>query len=375
MPPKKIFITIPWFLPAFRAGGPVQSVANLVKEYHDGIEYFIFCGDVDLNGAELENIETNQWTRFNDHTQVWYAGPERLSDTLVRLVETEKPDIVFIIGLFSWHFNIVPMMFCKGPKKILSTRGMLHPGALTQKKWKKKIYLKLFKLLEYDYKVEFHATDEEEGNYIRSYFGETARVKVAGNFPNKISFIPVQPKEPGKLKLVSIALISPMKNILKVLEALEKISFDVEYEIYGSVKDEEYWDQCKEQIKKLPGNIKVSYQKEIEPANIKNALEKSHVFILPSKSENFGHAIFEALSAGRPVITSNNTPWNHLRESLAGVNVNIESESELTDSINFFEAMGQEEMEKWSRAAFEYSEKAVDINEIREEYREMLGPS
>ena len=113
MPIKKIFITIPWFLPAFRAGGPVQSVANLVKEFQEGIEYFIFCGDVDLNGAELENIETNQWTRFNDHTQVWYARPERLSDTLVKLVETEKPDILFIIGLFSWHFNIVPMMFCK----------------------------------------------------------------------------------------------------------------------------------------------------------------------------------------------------------------------------------------------------------------------
>ena len=35
--PKKIFITIPWFLPAFRAGGPIQSVANLVKEYEDGV--------------------------------------------------------------------------------------------------------------------------------------------------------------------------------------------------------------------------------------------------------------------------------------------------------------------------------------------------
>ena len=372
MPIKKIFITIPWFLPAFRAGGPVQSVANLVKEFQEGIEYFIFCGDVDLNGAELENIETNKWTRFNDHTQVWYARPERLSDTLVRLVETEKPDIVFIIGLFSWHFNIVPMMFCKGPKKILSTRGMLHPGALTQKKWKKRIYLKLLKLLEYDYKVEFHATDEEEGNYIRSYFGETAKVKVAGNFPNKISFIPLQTKEPGKLKLVSIALISPMKNILKVLEELEKISLDVEYEIYGSIKDEEYWDLCKEQIKKLPVNIKVIYQREIEPSKIKTALEKSHVFILPSKSENFGHALFEALSAGRPVITSNKTPWNQLRDSSAGINVEVESESELTDSINFFAAMGQEEMEKWSRAAFEYSEKAVNINEIRSEYRNMF---
>ena len=47
----KIFITIPWFLPAFRAGGPIQSIANLVKEFNEDVEYFIFCGDTDLNGA------------------------------------------------------------------------------------------------------------------------------------------------------------------------------------------------------------------------------------------------------------------------------------------------------------------------------------
>jgi len=118
---KKIFITIPWFVPAFRAGGPVQSVANLVKEFQQGVEYFVFTSDTDLNGAELEGIQTNEWVRYNDHTQVWYAGREKISDTLVKQVELLKPDIIFIIGLFSWHFNMVRMMFCKGTRKIVSS--------------------------------------------------------------------------------------------------------------------------------------------------------------------------------------------------------------------------------------------------------------
>ena len=368
----KIFITIPWFLPAFRAGGPVQSVANLVKEYHDGIEYFIFCGDVDLNGAELENIEANKWTKWNDHTQVWYAGPEKISDTLVKLVEQEKPDLLFIIGLFSWHYNIVPIMFCKGTKKILSTRGMLHPGALSQKKWKKKIFLRLFKLMEYHYKVTFHATDEEEANYIRNFFGEEATVLTAGNFPNKISLLPVLKKEAGSLVLLTIALISPMKNILLVLEALLKVRGNIEYHIYGPLKDEEYWDRCKEIIKALPENIKVVYEKEIEPRKIKQALERAQVFILPSKSENFGHALFEALSAGRPIITSNNTPWKSLKESMAGWNVSIENNSELAEAIDFFAAMDQPSMQSWSLAAWNYSERSVDLERIKEEYGRMF---
>ncbi|HEU5365041.1 MAG TPA: glycosyltransferase, partial [Hanamia sp.] len=288
MASKKIFITIPWFLPAFRAGGPIQSVANLVKEFREGVEYFIFCGDTDLNGSALENVEVDKWMPFNEHTKVWYCSPEKISDSLVKQVEVLKPDILFIIGMYSWHFNIVPLMFCKGTKKILSTRGMLHPGALTQKKWKKKIYLQLFKLLEYHYKVTFHATDEEEENYIRSYFGEPAQVFIAGNFPNKTGLLPFPEKKPGSLKLITIAIISEMKNILLVLEALEKVSAHVQYDIYGPIKDEEYWNECKEKIKALPKNIRVEYHKEILPGEIKGVLSEAHVFISPSKSENFG---------------------------------------------------------------------------------------
>ncbi|MGN6298069.1 MAG: glycosyltransferase [Ginsengibacter sp.] len=367
----KIFITIPWFLPAFRAGGPIQSVANLVKEYQENVEYRIFCGDVDLNGAEIKNIETNKWIPFNENTQVWYAGPEKISDTLVKLVEKEKPDFLFIIGVFSWHFNIVPILFCKGTRKILSTRGMLHSGALSQKKWKKTIYLQLFKLFEYHYKVAFHATDEEEADFIRRYFGNVPEVFVAGNFPNKISFLPVSPKEKGCLQLVTVALISPIKNISLVLESLRQCHGKIEYHIYGPVKDEEYWDKCKETIQSLPENIKVVYEKEIEPANIKLALAKAHVYILPSKSENFGHAIFEALSAGRPVITSNNTPWKNLKESNAGINVALEHTG-ISKAIDFFTELNAEEMERWSRAAFEYAEEAIDLEKLKSSYRQMF---
>jgi glycosyltransferase involved in cell wall biosynthesis len=370
--PKKIFITIPWFVPAFRAGGPVQSVANLVKEFQQEVEYFVFTSDTDLNGAELEGIEINQWVRYNDHTQVWYAGPEKISDTLVKQVELLKPDIIFIIGLFSWHFNMVPMMFCKGTRKILSTRGMLHPGGLSQKKWKKKIYLQLFKLLEYHYKVDFHATDEEEADYIRKYFEESTRVFVAGNFPNKMGLLPLADKEPGKLNLISIGIISPMKNILLVLQGLEKVSGCVQYDIYGPVKDEEYWDLCKAQIKILPENIQVTYHKEIDPVRVKEVLGKAHVFILPSKSENFGHAIYEALSAGRPVITSHHTPWNGLRESKAGVNVSTDFTIELSEAIHFFAGMDFGKMEEWSKGACEYAGRRVDLEEIRNGYGKMF---
>ena len=375
MPMTKIFITIPWFLPAFRAGGPVQSIANLVKECDEEVEYFIFCGDVDLNGAALENIEADKWVEYNGHTRVWYNGPEKISDTLVKQVEFIKPDILFIVGLFSWHYNMVPLLFCKGPRKILSTRGMLHPGALSQKRWKKEIYLHAFKLLEYHYSIHFHATDEEEKSYILNKFGKPANVFVAGNFPNKISLLTLPHKKPMQLKMVSIAVISPMKNILLVLEALKECVEEIEFNIYGPVKDEEYWDVCRQEIKRLPQNIKVNYHREIEPQKISEALKDAHVFVLPSKSENFGHSIYEALSAGRPVITSKNTPWNNLQGSKAGINVSVEDNDELLRAIQFFAAMEEDELLQWNRGASDYADGAIDLEKIREEYERMFNPS
>ena len=369
----KIFITIPWFLPAFRAGGPIQSVANLVREFREDVEYFIFCGDVDVNGGALENITTGEWKPFNEYTQVWYANHEKVSDSLVKQVEAIKPDILYIIGLYSWHFNIVPLLFCKGPKHILSARGMLHPGALSQKSWKKKIYLRLFKLLEYQYKIRFHATDAEEERYITTHFGSVAVVKIAGNFPNNIGPLVVTPKQPGNLSMVSIALISPMKNILLVLEALENVKASVQYHIYGAIKDGEYWEQCKQKIKALPPNISVTYHKEIEPGNVKDALFGGHIFMLPSKSENFGHAIYEALSAGRPVITSHKTPWNHLEEAGAGINIEVENTGELTAAIDRFAAMDDASLTIWNHGAIAYATAAVDLEQIRHQYREMFS--
>ncbi len=371
----KIFITIPWFHPAFRAGGPIQSVANLVREFHDEVEYYIFCGDTDLKGGALENITTGEWIPYNNYTKVWYAHHKKISDSLVEQVEAVKPQILYIIGMYSWHFNMVPLIFCKGPKKILSVRGMLHPGALSQKKWKKKIYLQVFKLLEYHHKIVFHATDTDEEKYVRSHFGKPAVIAIAGNFPNTIGAIDIAPKETGRLNLVSVALISPMKNILMVLESLGQTKTLIQYDVYGPAKDRDYFERCIAKARTLPSTITVTFHKEIEPTRVKEVLREAHVFVLPSKSENFGHAIYEALSAGRPVITSNNTPWNNLEESHAGMNVSIENNVELTAAIDFFASMDEATLLQWQQGAVSYAGKAIDTEKIREQYRKMFMSS
>jgi glycosyltransferase involved in cell wall biosynthesis len=366
-----VFISIPWFLPAFKAGGPIQSIANLVDNCSEGIEYRVFCGDTDLNNEPLQNIITDKWVAYNNHTKVWYASGKNVSQAIKYQVQTIKPDVLFMIGIFSWDFNIIPLLFCHANKKILSVRGMLHTGALSQKKWKKRIFLQLFKTMGIGSKTVFHATDNTEEVFIKKEFGQQAKVFVAGNFPKTIkASIPVF-KEVGYLNIVTVALISPMKNHLLVLEAIQHCTANIKYDIYGPIKDLEYWKLCLTKISILPKNISVVYHGEIAPANIDKALAESHVFIMPSKSENFGHAIYEAFSAGKPVITSNNTPWNELKESMAGINVDTTKES-LTDAINFFSEMYNESYLQYANGAEVYADNKIDKEALTKTYQNMF---
>jgi glycosyltransferase involved in cell wall biosynthesis len=367
----KIFITIPWFLPAYKAGGPIQSVANLVNNFTENIEYYIFCGDTDLNNEPLQNIVKGEWLQFNNQTKVWYASKESLSETLAKQIENLKPEVVYIIGLFDWHFNIVPLIFCRAEKKILSVRGMLHPGALTQKKWKKRFFLQILKVLGISNKVVFHATDEAEATFIKNEFGSNAIISVAGNFAKSVKRNESLHKIEGDLTMVTIALISPMKNHLEVLKALMLCKGTIFYNIYGPIKDADYWEQCKAQILMLPINIKVQYHGEVLPNNVENILSQNHLFIMPSKSENFGHSIAEALSAAKPVITSNATPWNELQQNNAGINVEI-SEKNIAGAINFFVALNNNDYNIFTEGAVTYSNDKLELVEKNNAYQKLF---
>lgn len=367
-----VFITIPWFAPAYKAGGPVQSVVNLVNNFTEGVEYRIFCGSTDLNDAPLEGIEQGKWIAYNNHTQVWYAEKEEISNTHTYQLESLKPDVLFIIGIFSWHYNIVPLLFGKAPLKILSVRGMLHPGALSQKAIKKRIFLTALKLSGRLKQIVFHATDDAEKQFIRDEFGDNVRTVVAGNFASVLPALPAPYKQPGSLNMVSVALISPMKNHLLVMHALQTCTADLTWNIYGPVKDMEYWQQCLAEMQALPANVKVVYHGELLPANKAAAFTGNHVFILPSKSENFGHAFTEAFTAGRPVITSLYTPWNGLAAAKAGINAATEKDA-LAAAITSFAGMNNEEYFAFSEGAKQYAAANIHHTALTEVYKKMFA--
>ena len=379
---SKILVIYDYFSPAWKAGGPIRSIEQLIIQMPSAYQFYVICSAYDYGEDKpIENIIVDQWVDWKGKAKVYYNSSRKPDISFYKKAYHKiKPSVIFINGLYSLYYNIKPLIAAQSfikknlqTKIILSPRGMLHPGALSQKRHKKKIFFLVFKYLGIQKNIIWHATDDKEVHFIRSKFRD-ARITIAGNFPKLSKPMPTQVKERGKLIMGTIALISPMKNHLEIIKDLHSIKQQITWHIYGPVKDQAYWDLCNKAINDLPSNIQVVYHGSIPPDKVTLALEQMQVFILPSKSENFGHSICEALSAGRPVITTDTTPYSQLQDFKAGFTINNQKLSEeLIKSIQLFAEMGSIDFDTYVENSINYIRKKMDIEKIKSQYQNLFS--
>lgn len=359
------YILYDYYWPAFRAGGPIQSIKNLVALVERDINVSVVCGVTDVGQTPLpvqpdEFVDTANGRVL--YSTGFFAYRRKLTDA----------GCYFINGLYSPQFNLLPILLLPG-RKIISVRGMLTRGALNQRRWKKKAYITLLKLLKVHRYAEFHATNEDEAMDIKRVFGnDVKRVWVIPNIPKPVAVSPAPMKAGGQMVLATVALISPMKNILTVLRALQSAEGHIQYDIYGAVKDEGYLKDCMALIRQLPANVSVTFHGEVEPEQVDAKISAAHLYIQASVSENFGHSIFEALSLGRPVITSTTTPWQQLQNSNAGINVHHSDAAAIASAISQYCSMTNEEYQQQCLSARAYALRALNLQELKSRYLEMF---
>ena len=57
---------------------------------------------------------------------------------------------------------------------------------------------------------------------------------------------------------------------------------------------------------------------KIEHERVRDVFAEHDLFLFPTLGENYGHVVCEALSAGCPVLISDQTPWRNLEDEGAG---------------------------------------------------------
>ncbi|MEJ7587819.1 MAG: glycosyltransferase [Ferruginibacter sp.] len=320
---KKILVLIEWFAPGYKAGGPIQSCINLCIALRDNHDIYVFTTDTDHGEiTPYPGVNVNGW--FSDErygVQVYYARKKTLGmKQVLEAVRSVKADFIYLNLLFSPYFVLFPLWlkFTGRIKEqvILCPRGTLYDSAVSLKWFKKKPLLQLMKWMGISHRITFHATNKREENAITRFF-PASKIIIADNLPDLMQpgFISC-PKNPGYLKCIFIARIVPIKNLLYLLKLLRSVEHSVALTIVGPVEHESYWGDCKKAITELAKRIEIKYEGPVQKDKLAALLQQHHLFILPTTGENFGHAIFEALLSGRPVLMIK--PWLDIQEKGAG---------------------------------------------------------
>ena len=366
-----------YYLPSVKAGGPVTTIANLVARLGGDYAFKVVTADRDLGDTgAFSNTESETWTSVGA-AEVLRLPPGSAGVKLFSgLLRDVRPSVLYLNSFWSRRSTLLPLLARRQVEPTLPTvlapRGEFTPGALTLKPLRKRLYLAAMRLSGLGSGLIWQASSDYEANDIRNMIGKGARIRVAPDLTAPLPPEPVHPrKTPGRLLLALVGRVSPMKNVEGAIAMLSDLKGQVGLTVYGPEEDPSYAQTCRRAAAELPPNVSVVFAGARTPAQVQTALASADALLLPSRGENFGHAIFESMGVGTPVVISDRTPWHDLETAGAGWDLPLESPERFTEVLQRLVDMDQAAMARL-RAGARYHAESVEREDWRVEANRQL---
>lgn len=366
----KVMIFCAHYAPGFRAGGPIRSLENLVAKLGQEIEFLIHTADRDFGSEEtFAGVPFGEWTK-RGHAQVFYAPPNlRTSSAALASIQSVRPDVIYLNSLFHPVSTQIPLRLRRAGRLgqtpvVLAPRGEFASSALRLKAYKKRPYLALAKAIGLYRGVLWQASSDWEVEDIRREMGvSAANVHVAADLHAPIrsgATLPPKAKDPGMLQILLVGRVARMKNIDFALRALEGVAGQIRFRIVGPLEDSEYLTECRQIASRLPESVVVEFVGSVEPSNLDTLYDEAHLFFMPSRGENFGHVIPEALFSGCPVLISDRTPWRGLASKGVGWDLPLSDVAAFRETIQSVVDLDSTQFATLSMAARRYAESVLN---------------
>ena len=249
--------------------------------------------------------------------------------------------------------------------RVVSPRGMLEPWSMRQSHWKKTIAWNLYQERDLRSASIFHATSESEALSIRG-LGFAQPIGIIPNGVSIPSSLPAVERQSAKRTALFLSRLHPKKGILDLIEAWARVRpVNWKLQIAGH-DDGGHQRDIEHAVVRNHLSDAVSITGGVTDAEKWNTYRGADLFILPTKSENFGIVIAEALACELPVITTRGAPWQDLLRYQCGwwVDLSVEAlasaiEDATAAPISALREMGKrgrllvEKELSWARAARE----------------------
>lgn len=381
----RILLFSRWFAPGYKGGGSQFAVLNLVRALRDDFHFCVVTSNHDDGEKKAYSVaQPAQWTSI-EGAKVRYLSPQEFTfSTIHKIVGTTPHDLLHLNSAISPPFSLFPLLaerrHIQGRPILVTPHGELSRGALAQKPMRKWLYLRTARLLRLFENVHWQALAPHEEQDIRHEVSQHSNISVVPAIPGVISTpsLPSQEKSQGQLRVVFLSRIDRMKNLDFAIRMIARIP-EATLDIYGPIGQPDYWLECKHAIENSSHKDAIRYCGSVEPDKVSLTLSQYDLFFLPSKGENFGYALLEALAAGCPVLTSDRTPWKNLSALGLGADIPLEMpdlfESFLRDAVCWSEREIKEKRSHTHLYAREFMRNSQSVLRTKQLYLSILGAS
>ena len=361
---RRILIIIGHYLPGYKDGGPVRSIKNLVDRMGTEYSMHILTSDRDSGDSEpYSDIVYDDWNNVG-LSKVCYVKPGGFDKETVMKLACDM-NVIYVCGCYNDYARTVLSLKHAGKINtpvVVAAMGLFRDGAMKSGYLKKKLYLTALKTMGWFSDISWSATSEIEVEEIRKQIGKNAKCYIASDLPriyeeSSCNHI----KQEGELKLLFLSRICQQKNLDYVIECLKEIDVTIDFTIAGPDEDIEYVEFCKSKLKELPTNITYKFAGMIPSEGVVEYMRDFDAFILPTKSENYGHAIYESMLAGLIPILSDNTIWtNDILGQELGYAISLDDRCTFSAAIKELADMDGNEFNNKRRKVLDYIRKYSD---------------
>ena len=346
---RVVLVALGCFWPGNDASGPNQSFIALATALQAEFDFQVIARDREP-GAAVSSAPAG-WVDLG-FAKARYLDIGRFGARgLASLIKQTPHDVLWLNSVYDREFTLPALIAAtRRVPIILSPRGEFGVGALEVKAGKKQLFLRLARALGLWRGVTWHATSAAEARDTAAEAPKGAKIVVAANLRLMLASPPFTP--PGEvLRVVFVGRIAPIKGLAFALRVLADVRAPVRFEIFGPAEDAATYAEARALAEALPRHVEVVWRGATSNEAVVEAHARSDLFVSPTGGENFGHAIFEALSCGVPALISDQTPWRGLEAKRAGWDLPLAAPEAFVAAIESFAALPAEARAQWREGA------------------------
>jgi glycosyltransferase involved in cell wall biosynthesis len=329
--PLKILHYIPTYAPAWKYGGPILSVSQLCEclaQLGHHVEVFTSTAGLEYD----RDIQPNQPTYRNGVTVTYFEQTPGVGihcPAMENAVQqrAQNFDLIHVTGV--WQRTSYAA--CQAAKQfgipyVVSPRGALGPYSWGQKTPKKAVYYLWHERFNVMNAAGVHYTTQQELEECR-WLGLPGRPIIV---PNGLDTNAWQPDPegakhwrqahgltPDEVILLNVGRLHHKKGLDLLPAALAPLKGQPWKLVFVGGDDDDTKKQLQTQFQRSQLTEHVLFLQACQPDQLPAVYSAANLFVLPSRHENFGNVVVEALACGCPVLISDRVGL-HREVSAAG---------------------------------------------------------